>query len=205
MKASHGALIFNVCDTLRTASKHQNAYLEMANKAAVELNLEERLKHLKDFGKRDTFSFEEESFLLQFLAAAEAGEIERAREIAAFRLNSVWAREAERMLLWTIAERGLELISKVDESKPEWKKQAGDLTALISYYTERLRQLDTLHRVFEQAVNDAYGELGCGRRVCGEGSAALFEIRGRSAGWVCCSGGKRGVAPVRISETDSGF
>jgi hypothetical protein len=51
-EASHGALIFNVCDTLRTASKHQNAYMEMANKVAADLNLKERLKHLKDFGKR---------------------------------------------------------------------------------------------------------------------------------------------------------
>jgi hypothetical protein len=153
-------VIDKVCETLRTSQPHQNPYMEMANKVALELALEEHLKHIQDFGKRDTFSFEERTFLLQFIAAAEGGDVERAREIAAFRMNSVWAREAERQILWTISERALELGSMVEDIMPDWKNHAGSLSALFSYYTEKLRVLDKLHRVFEQAVNDAYGELG---------------------------------------------
>jgi hypothetical protein len=153
-------LIDKVCETLRTSQPHQNPYMEMANKVALELGLEEHLKHIQDFGKRDTFSFEERTFLLQFIAAAEGGDVERAREIAAFRKNSVWAREAERQILWTISERALELGAMVEDIRPEWKNHAGSLSALFSYYAEKLRVLDMLHRVFEQAVNDAYGELG---------------------------------------------
>lgn len=159
-EATRSDLIGKICDTLRTSQNHQNAYIEMANKAASELNLESHCKHIKDFGKSDTFSFEERTFLLQFIAAAEEGDLERAREISAYRMNSIWAREAERQLLWTLSERALELSSQAEKLKSEWKKHAGSLTALFSCYTERLRHLDTLHRVFEQAVDDAYGELG---------------------------------------------
>ncbi|MGA2223091.1 MAG: PglZ domain-containing protein [Syntrophobacteraceae bacterium] len=153
-------LIYKVCETLRTSQPHQNPYMEMANKVASELCLEEHLKHIQDFGKRDTFSFEERTFLLQFIAAAEEGAVERAREIATFRMNSIWAREGERQLLWTISERALELGSMVEDIMPDWKNHAGSLSALFSYYTEKLRVLDMLHRIFEQAVNDMYGELG---------------------------------------------
>lgn len=153
-------LIYKVCDSLRSSEKHQEAYLELAAKVAADLSLEQHLKDVTDFGKRDTFAFEERTFLLQFIAATEAGKTERARELAALRLNSIWAKEAERQLLWTIAERGLELLCRVEEIVPDWKKQAASLSALFSCYSEKLRSLDTLHRVFEQAVLDAYGDLG---------------------------------------------
>jgi len=159
-EASHAALICKICETLRTSQPHQNTYMEMANQAASELRVESHCKDIEDFGKRDTFSFEERTFLLQFIAAAEDGDVERARKIAAFRINSLWAREAERQILWTISERALDLCSQVEGIKTEWKKQADSLTALFSHYTVRLRHLDTLHRILEQAVNDAYGELG---------------------------------------------
>jgi hypothetical protein len=159
-ESTYANLIHKVCETLRTSQPHQNPYMEMANKVASELSLEDRLKHIQDFGKRDTFSFVERTFLLQFIAAAERGDGEGAREIAAFRMNSIWTREAERQLLWTISERALELSSMCEEIRPDWKNHAGSLSALFSYYAEKLRALDMLHRVFEQAVNDAYGDLG---------------------------------------------
>jgi len=153
-------LIYKVCDTLRTSDKHQITYMELAKAVVSELGLEERLKHVQDFGKRDTFAFEEVSFLQHFIAAVEEGKFDQARELSSIRLNSIWAREGERQLLWTISERALELILAVAAVKPEWKKQAGSLSALFSFYTEQLRQVDTHHRVLEQAVDDAYGDLG---------------------------------------------
>lgn len=75
-------------------------------------------------------------------------------------MNSLWARETDRQLLWIIAERGLDLISEIKVIQGEWKKESGGLSRLFSCYADRLRTLDTLHRVFEQAVYDAYGELG---------------------------------------------
>lgn len=57
-------LINAVCETLRTSPKHENAYIEMANGVNADLRLEERLKHVKDFGQRDIFAFEERTFLL---------------------------------------------------------------------------------------------------------------------------------------------
>lgn len=157
---AHKDLIYKVCDALRTSDKHQTTYMELAKRVVLDLGLEERLEHVQDFGRRDTFAFEERSFLQRFVASVEDGKFDEAREISTIRLNSIWAREGERQLLWTIAERTLELISTIEAVKPEWKKQAGSLTALFSFYTEQLRHVDTHHRVFEQAVDDAYGDLG---------------------------------------------
>ncbi len=159
-EAFHADLIRKICDTLRTSERHQIVYIEMANQAASELDIENLCADIKDFGGRDTFSFEERTFLRQFIASAEEGDVDQARRIAAFRMNSIWAREADRQILWTISERALDLCSQVEAIKGEWKKETDSLSSLFSCYTERLRHLDTLHRVLEQAVNDAYGDLG---------------------------------------------
>ncbi len=159
-ESSYADLIFRICDRLRTSEKHQKDYIEMANAVASELSLESHCEHIADFGGRGTFLFEESAFFRQFIDAVEKGDLERAREIVSFRMSSVWAREAEILILWTISERGLELCSQVEEMAAEWKKRADSLSSLFSYYTERLRRLDTVHRIFEQAVNDAHGEPG---------------------------------------------
>jgi hypothetical protein len=159
-QAGHKDLIYKVCDTLRTSENHQVTYMDLAGKVVSDLGLEERLKHIQDFGKRDTFAFEERSFLKRFIATVEDGEFEAARKISQTRLGSIWAREGERQLLWTIAERALDLISNLEAVKPGWKKQAGSLAALFSFYAEQLRLIDTHHRVLEQAVDEAYGDLG---------------------------------------------
>lgn len=87
--------------------------MDLAGKVVSNLGLEERLKHIHDFGKRATFSFEERSFLKRFVATVEDGEFGEARKISQTRLGSIWAREGERQLLWTIAERALDLISNL--------------------------------------------------------------------------------------------
>ena len=158
-RAKPGAepLIYRVGDTLRQ-EKHHADYIARADRVSAELALEERMRDVPDLGKRDTFAFEERSFLRQYVKSLQAGNWGGAAEIADQRRESVWVKHTERGMLWTVAERARELLVAAGDLERDLVAVAKSADELISFYTGRAYRLDQTHRELEKAVADTYGE-----------------------------------------------
>ena len=159
--AIHREVVFAICRELRDSVNLQTVYMEMAEKVAEELKLETEMRSIEDLGHLDTFAFEERSFLNSFVKAALGEQLGLANEIALSRKSSVWVRNTPRQSFWTIAERALALATKVDDMRNDFTSVSKALGPIIDFYVGRAHLLDTLHREFEQAVGDAYGDLDC--------------------------------------------
>ena len=157
--AEYKDIIYAVCDTLRSFDKHQVAYMDMAKKVETQFNLEKRMSRFEDFGHRDTFSFEERTFLRVFVENVFSGNISKAHDVANNRKKSIWVRNTdERQILWTIAERALELLNEIDVLKAIMPKNFKDLNSILTSYCDRLQKVDKLQRTFEQAITDSDGQ-----------------------------------------------
>lgn len=154
------SIIYSVCDILRTSEKHQFNYMEAAGTVDRELHVRERIGDIIDLGERDTFAFEECVYLKVFTESVLEGDYAHADEVAGQRSKSIWVRHiGERKQLWTVAERSLQLLKTAEDLNSELNKLKLDLSSVIDFYCNRFRQLDAIHRGFEQAVTDAYGDL----------------------------------------------
>jgi len=132
----------------------------MAEKAAEDLNIETHMAGIIELGLRDTFAFEERVYLKVFVDAVDADDYGLARQVIEQREHSIWVRhQGERQQLWTVADRGLKLLIVADDLLPEINTMAAKLESIFDFYCDRFRRLDRLHRNFEQAVADAYGEF----------------------------------------------
>lgn len=153
-------LMYSVCDNLRTSEKHQVHYMDMAERVNNDLQLEKHMIGIIDLGKRDTFAFEERTFLNVFSNAALNDKFDKAYEVFEIRRKSIWvSHTSERQKLWTIAKRALELIKEVVDLEKLLSTTGKGLINLFDFYCDRFRHLDLLHRNFEQAVVDAFGEF----------------------------------------------
>ncbi len=152
-------LVYRICDALRQ-EQYYASYIEHADNVAGELSLAERMRQVEDLGERDTFAFEERSFLFQFVRRLLAGDWKRASEIADARKKSVWVRHTDRGLLWTIADRARELLVAADDIERDSPVTVKSVDELVSFFTRRGYRLDQAHREMEKAVADAFGEIG---------------------------------------------
>jgi hypothetical protein len=159
--ASYKDIVFAICRELRDPVQLQPTYIEMADKVAKRMKLESAVKNIENLGQLDTFAFEERSFLNSFVKAALAGKLGAANAMVLSGKNSVWVRNTPRQSFWTIAERALALVTKTDDMRDEFSSIGKGLDSIVDFYVARGYLLDTLHREFEQAVGDAFGDLEC--------------------------------------------
>jgi len=153
-------LVFAVCDNLRSSERHQQLYMEKAERMADELKIEHHMAGISKLGQRDTFAFEERVYLKVFVDAVFAADYEAAGRIAKHRARSIWVRHrGERQQLWTVADRALQLLVAAEDLMPEIKAADDKTDPIFELYCARFRRIDRLHRDFEQAVADAYGEF----------------------------------------------
>jgi hypothetical protein len=156
---SRKTLIYAICEQMRDAQTLQQRYIELANAISRELDLPARMPDGQDYGERDTFLFEERAVLKRCTKAAEKGDLSNARKIVEQRGKSIWAQSEDRGSAWTIADRGLELQQAIADLDLEMGKVPPGLAALIAFYADQGRRADTLHRNFEQTVDEAYGQI----------------------------------------------
>lgn len=127
---------------------------------AADLQLLRHMQGITDLGDRDTFAFEERIYLGVFKDAALSEDYAKAEEVSRMRNDSIWvARNGERKQLWTIADRALQLIKQSRDLMPVIGGLGQNAAGIVDFYCNRFHKLDSLHRSFEQAVADAYGEL----------------------------------------------
>ncbi len=145
-------VIEDLCARLRDSHQNQPVYIERAEAIEVDYELPRHCAGIVDLGVRDTFPFEERSFLAQAAIALQREDLDKARDIIARRTGSVWAGKGENQAQWQVIQASLSLIETCDDLR----RQLGDHTktqeALVDFYVGHLREADRLHREFEQAV-----------------------------------------------------
>ena len=155
-RAEEGArpIVEALCETLRNDRRSQDLYIEKAEEVEHELNLPDQCQALTDLGVRDTFPFEERTFLIQAMAAFDQEDIERVRTILAQHERSVWTSQGESREKWYLVEAAASLAQACEDLEQRLPEHDDTLEALVQFYVGSLREVDRLHREFEQAVSD---------------------------------------------------
>ena len=147
-------IIEDVCDRLRTNPATQDIYIQRAEEIEVELALPEQCVGIDDLGDRDTFSFEERTFIKAAINGISTNENDATREIISRRKNSVWLGKGESQAQWELIRAGLALIECCDDNERQLPEHIRSQADLLDFYLGSLREADRLQREFEQAVGE---------------------------------------------------
>lgn len=150
-------VIEDVCDRLRGDPKTRAVYIERAE--AVEspergLNLAELCDAIEDLGERDTFPFEERTFLRAAIRGLTSGDMDATRVVLARHKHSIWRSKGESLAQWELVRAGLALIEACEDHERQLPDHSRTQSDLIDFYLVSLREADRLQREFEQAVGD---------------------------------------------------
>lgn len=153
-------VIEDVCDRLRTSPKTRDRYIERAERIEAELNLADLCAGLDDLGERDTFPFEERTFLRAAIQGIGAGDTDTTRAILERHRDSVWRGKGESQAQWDLLRAGLALAEACRDFERQLPEHAHSQAALLDFYLGSLREADRLQREFEQAVGDVLDPHG---------------------------------------------
>lgn len=144
-------LVEELCDRLRRDQVARVTYIERAETIEKDLSLSEACADINELGVRDTFPFEERTFLLRAVTALSDGGLDGVREIIGRHTNSVWLGKGESQAQWALVAAAQALIEACQDLERDLPRHLQSQEALISFYVSRLREADRLHREFEQA------------------------------------------------------
>jgi len=147
-------LIEDLCDRLRNDRRTQSVYLDRAEEIENDLNLVGHFGGWTDLGDRDTFPFEERTFLGRAIEGILRDDIDRVRSITDRHQQSVWTGKGESRAQWDLIRSAVELLQTCDDMERQLSDNARSMDAILSFYISSLREADRLHREFEQAVSD---------------------------------------------------
>lgn len=147
-------LIEDICERLRSDRRSQTLYIQRAETIEGDLNLMEACKGMKDLGVRDTFPFEERTFLAQAISSLLGGEIDTTRDILSRHAESVWSGKGESQVQWDFLRSSLALIECCQDNERVLSDNTRSMETLIDFYVRQLREVDQRHREFEQSVSD---------------------------------------------------
>lgn len=148
------AVIEGLCDDLRNDRRTQGLYIDRAEEIEEELGLIGHCAQLADLGQRDTFPFEERTFLNRAISAILADDTDQVRRILEQHQRSVWTGKGESRGQWDLLRSALDLIQSCDDLDRQLGDHTRSLETLLEFYVSSLREVDRLHREFEQAVSD---------------------------------------------------
>jgi hypothetical protein len=147
-------LIEDMCERLRSDRRTRDVYIQRAETVEQILNLAEYCHEIENLGVRDTFPFEERTFLHQTVKSLITGNIDTARDILSRHSESVWIGKGESQVQWDFLHSSLNLVEKCQDNERVLGDNAKSMEDLIDYYVRQLREVDHSHREFEQAAND---------------------------------------------------
>lgn len=147
-------LIEDMCERLRSDRRTRDVYIQRAEIIEQILNLAEYCHEIENLGVRDTFPFEERTFLNQTVKSLITGNIDTARDILSRHSESVWIGKGESQVQWDFLHSSLNLVEKCQDNERDLGDNAKSMEDLIDYYVRQLREVDHSHREFEQAAND---------------------------------------------------
>lgn len=186
-------IIDDVCERLRSDPKSCATYIERAEAIEAELNLSDLCGAIEDLGERDTFPFEERTFLHTAIQGIVTGDTDVARCMLARQRSSVWLGKGESQAQWDLVRAALSLIEACDDLERQLPEHARSQNELIDFYLVSLREADRLQREFEQAAGDFLDSHGLMHEVLGEARRRyrrlaekvqiLFVKHVETAGW----------------------
>ena len=147
-------LIEDLCDRLRNDRRTQSTYIDYAEEIEKDLNLANQFGDWPDLGDRDTFPFEERTFLIRAIEGILRDDIDRVRSILEHHQQSVWTGKGESRAQWDLIQSATELLQTCDDLERQLPDNARKVDDLLAFYLNSLREADRLHREFEQAVSD---------------------------------------------------
>lgn len=147
-------LIEDMCDRLRNDRRTQNIYIDRAQEIEKEFNLIQIFSAWTDLGDRDTFPFEERTFLAQAIDGILRDDVNRAKHILERHEQSVWTGIGESRAQWDLIHSASELMQTCADMERLLPENAREIAGLLGFYISSLREADRLHREFEQAVSD---------------------------------------------------
>ena len=147
-------LIEDLCDRLRNDRRTQSSYIDRAEEIEKDLSLFTHCGHWEDLGDRDTFPFEERTFLTRAIEGLLRDDIDRVRHILERHEQSVWTGKGESRAQWDLIRSAVGLMQSCDDLNRQLPDNARNLDTLLAFYIGSLREADRLHREFEQAVSD---------------------------------------------------
>ena len=139
-------LIYEICDRLRDNRRTRDNYVEQAGLIAEQLGLEEIVNNLSDFGDRDTFAFEERSFLVHYADAVRDENFDLAREIEQTHRQSIWVTETEAVGEWKLVDQAFQLFQAIDDFCRNRNTPPTSMKELVESYVGGLSKIDQLHR-----------------------------------------------------------
>lgn len=147
-------IVEDVCDQLRSGPKFRADYIERAERIEAELNLPELCGGIEDLGVRDTFAFEERTFLRTAIKGITSNNTDATRRVLAHHKSSVWLGKGESQAQWELVRAGLSLVEACDDFERQLPEHSHSQAELLDFYLGSLREADRLQREFEQAVSD---------------------------------------------------
>jgi hypothetical protein len=186
-------IIEDVCERMRTDPKTSGVYIERAEAIEAELNLSDLCGAIEDLGERDTFPFEERTFLHIAIRGIGTGDTDATRRVLARQKSSVWLGKGESQAQWDLVRAGLSLVEACDDFERQLPDHARSQAELIDFYLGSLREADRLQREFEQAAGDFLDQHGMMHEVIGQARAryrrlaekvqGVFVKHVEAAGW----------------------
>lgn len=146
-------LVEYICERLRSDLRTQSQYIDRAEQVEADLALPSACASIEDLGERDTFPFEERTFLKHAIAALMSDDMDRVRHILIRRKDSVWLGKGESQSQWGLVDAALSLIDVCSDYDRQLGEHVQSQSALLDFYAGSLRDTDRKQREFEQAVS----------------------------------------------------
>ncbi len=147
-------IVEDVCERLRNDPKSRNGYIERAEAIEGEMELVAVCGSIEDLGERDTFPFEERTFLRRAIRGITNNDTDATRRVLGGHGNSVWLGKGESQAQWALVRAGLSLVEACEDYERLLPDHARSQSDLLDFYLGSLREADRLQREFEQAVGD---------------------------------------------------
>jgi hypothetical protein len=147
-------VVEDLCDHLRNYQGTQTLYVTRAEMIEQELALPQHCRDIVDLGQRDTFPFEERSFFTQAVTALQQERLDELRQLQARHTQSVWVGKGENQSQWLLLKAAAALVERCGDVALQLPSPSRNLESWIDFYTGTLREVDRLHREFEQEAGD---------------------------------------------------
>lgn len=169
-------IVEDVCDRLRNDPKSRSEYIERAEAVEAEINLAELCSAIEDLGERDTFPFEERTFLRTAIKGIVTGDTDATRRVLTRHKSSVWLGKGESQAQWELVRSGLSLVEACEDFERQLPNHARSQGELIDFYLSSLREADRLQREFEQATGNFLDQHGLMHEVIQQARARYRRL-----------------------------
>jgi hypothetical protein len=172
-------IVEDVCDRLRTTPRTRDQYIERAESIEAELDLPLHCEAIDDLGERDTFPFEERTFLRAAIKGITTNDTDAARRVLARHKNSVWLGKGESQAQWELVRAGVSIVEACQDYERQLTSNARTQAELLDFYITNLREADRLQREFEQAVGDFLDPHGLMQAVINQARGRYRQLAER--------------------------